>query len=330
MSIDRTSRQPSRQQAGRSIALGAALLLACAAGTARADVLVGPNGERLPGHVIEDKDGVLIFQSDFLGRITVQSDRARVERDAPPAAPEKAIAQTSQPAVSRPAAPRWSSDLEAKIGQDRGSLKTPESKVNAGWKLSRKSDVGEMNASVSYKYKNTDGELKDNDWLASVGYDRFLSADHFAAGRLLGVSELVSDGYNETATLALAWGWRFWEEPGKYLRIGPAIGYLTLKRSGQTFDGPAIGGYAHINYPLWGFAKFEGEFEGLNASAGSRYAISEIRLKRSLTERLYLALDWIYTMSRTPVETGVSSEWRWVIGWSFDPHPEKSPIIQTP
>ena len=330
MNIDRTSRQPSRHRVGRHIALAVALQLACAVGAARADVLIGPNGERLPGHVIEDKDGVLIFQSDFLGRITVQSDRARVERDAPPEAPDKSVVRTSQPAASPAAAPRWSSDIEAKIGQDRGSLKTPESTVNAGWKLSRKSDIGEMNASVNYKYKNTDGELKDNDWLASVGYDRFLSADHFATGRLLGVSELVSDGYNETATLALAWGWRFWEEPGKYLRIGPAVGYLALKRSGQTFDGPAAGVYAHINYPLWGFAKFEGEFEGLNASAGSRYAISEIRLKRSLTERLYLALDWVYTLSHTPVETGVSSEWRWVIGWSFDPRPEKAPIIETP
>src|SRR5512143_3506182 len=144
-----------------SRALRATILLVCAGcAVAHADVLVGPSGERLPGHLVEDRDGVLIFQSDFLGRITVQSDRAHVERDPAPAVADKDSAATPDKGVTQaspdaPGVPRWSSDLEATIGQDRGSLKTPENTVNAGWKLSRKSLDGEMNATINYKYKNT-------------------------------------------------------------------------------------------------------------------------------------------------------------------------------
>ena len=297
----------------------AAMLLCCAfPGEVRADVLVGPNGERLPGHVIEDKDGVLVFHSDFLGRITLQSDRARVEREPVRTDKDNAEEQAGRSATKTTAAPRWSSEVEAKIGQDRGSLKTPEDTLNGAFKLSRKSDDGELTASAKYKYKKTAEQLKDDDWLASVSYDRFLDGDRFLAGRLLGSSELTSNGYDKTGTIAAAYGWRFWEKPGRFLRIGPAAGYLSLERSGETFDGPAVGAYLRLKYPLWGRISLDAEVEQLNASAGNRYGIAEIRLKRPLTERLYVALDWLYTASHVEIESGVSSEWRWVIGWSFD------------
>jgi len=285
-----------------------------------ADVLIGPNGERLPGRVIEDRDGVLIFQSDFLGRLTVQSDRARVERDTPPAEPVKAAVHAGSGGAAN--APRWSADIEAKIGQDRGSLKTPEDTLNGALKVSRKSDDGEFTASAKYKYKKTDGQLKDDDWLASASYDRFLAADRFLVGRVLGSSELKSDGYDRTGTVAAAYGWRLWEKPGRYVRIGPAAGYLSLERGGETFDGPAVGLYMRVKYPVWGGITLDGELEQLNASAGNRYGIAEFRLKRPVTERLYVALDWLYTSSHVEIESGVSSEWRWVIGWTFDPHPD--------
>ena len=309
----------------------ATLLLWCVhIGDVRADVLIGPNGERLPGHVIEEKDGVLVFQSDFMGRITVQSDRARVEREPVPAAQDKPATQSSPAASASISAPHWTSEIEAKIGQDRGSLKTPEDTRNVALKLSRKSDDGELTASAKYKYKKTDEQLKDDDWLASVSYDRFLAGDHFLVGRLLGSSELTSNGYDKTGTIAAAYGWRLWEKPGQYLRIGPAAGYLSLERSGEKFDGPAVGLYARVKYPLWGGISFDGEVEQLNASAGNRYGIAELRLKRPLTERLYIALDWLYTASHVEIESGVSSEWRWVIGWSFDSASDNGTSAATP
>jgi len=298
-------------------------LLGASVGPANADVLIGPNGERLPGRVVEDKDGVLVFDSDFLGRIKVQSNRARVERD--PAPVTEKTRTGSQVNEIAQGSPHWASDVDVRLGADRGSLKTPEDTLDARWAISRKSDTGEFDAMIRYKYKRTDDQLKNNDWLGTVRYDRFLSSDYFATAQIIGVDELVNSSYNETGTFAIAAGWRIWEQPDKYLRIGPALGYMSLERDHQTFDGPAIGFYARSRYPLWSGAKLEWEVQALNASGGNRYAISQMRVKRALTENLYLALDWLYTWSHVPIETGVVSQWRWVLGWSFDPRRDQSP-----
>ncbi|MCE5232529.1 MAG: DUF481 domain-containing protein [Mizugakiibacter sp.] len=300
------------------------LFLLASIGIARADVLIGPNGERLPGHVIEEKDGILTFQSDFLGRIQVPSTQARIERDTPPA-PGSETARTSAQVASAPPGPRWSSDVAMKLSADRGSLKVPEDILDASWKINRQTDNGEMAGSILYKYKRTQGTLQDNDLLVSLSYDRFLSPEHFMTGRLLGLSELRSEGYDTTGTAALVWGWRLWEAPGRYLRVGPAAGYLALRRGEQNFGGAALGLYARALYPTWGNATVEGELQALSAGKGNSYVIMQARLKRPLTERLYIALDWLYTNSRIPLESGVISQWRWVIGWSFDPHPKPMP-----
>jgi len=303
------------------------LVLAAAAFGVRADMLIGPSGERLPGRFVEDKEGMVVFDSDFLGRLRVPSDRVRIERDA--ALPDTAAVPDSPPAVvseptaseseSPPRVVRWSSDLAIKVGQDRGSLKTLEDTLDGTWHLSRQTDDGETSGTISYKYKSTDHVLKDDDWLGSIRYDKFLDDDHFVNARLLGVTELQSSGYDSTATLSMAYGWRFWDEQQKYVRIGPALGVLWLKRSGQTFDGAAVGFYARGVYPLWLGALVDEELQYLNAAAGSRYALSQLRLKRPINEHLYLAVDWLYSWTHVEIESGVRSEWRWVLGWTFDP-----------
>ncbi len=190
--------------------------------------------------------------------------------------------------------------------------------MDASWKLARQTDDGELTGVLSYKYKNTDHVLKNDDWLGSISYDRFVSGDRFVNARLLGVTELADQGYDASGTFSFAYGWRLWDEPQKYLRVGPAVGYLALKRSGQTFQGVAAGFYARSLYPLWLGVVMDEELQFLDASAASRYAISQMRLKRSINEHLYLALDWLYTWSHVEIESGVRSEWRWVLGWTFD------------
>jgi len=281
-----------------------------------ADVLVGPNGERLPGHVVDEKDGVLIFQSDFLGRVQVRADMARVERDAPAAGVE--ARRSPSQATAAPTLPRFVSDLGISFGQDRGSLKTLEDKLDGTWKLSRQTADGELAGTLTYKYKRTDHALKNDDWLGSISYDKFLSEDYFLNGRALGLNELTSQGYESTGIFSLASGWRLLEEPNRYVRIGPAVGYMTLTRGGQTFDGAAIGLYARTVYPIFRRVSFEGEFQVLSAAHGNTYAISQLRLKRPLTPHLYLAVDWLYAWSHVDIESGIKSEWRWVLGWKFD------------
>jgi len=297
---------------------GVVAMLACAgSGPALADVLVGPHGERLPGHVIEEKGEYITFESDFLGRVQVRSEQAHIERDPPPPPMPGAPPASSKAAITPP---HWVFDLSLKLDQDRGSLKTPDDTFNSSGKATRASTDGELVATVDYKYRRTDNVLKDDNWLISTSYDKFLSSELFLSTRFLGVSNLTSAGYDQTATLTAAGGWRLWEAPGKYVRIGPAIGYLAIKPGGeQTFDGPAIGFYARTVYPLWLGTILDGELQVLQASAGNRYSIVQMRLKRPISEHLYVAVDWLYTLSRVEVQSGIKSEWHWVLGWSFDP-----------
>ena len=276
---------------------------------AYADTLIGPNGERLPGHVVEQKDGLLVFQSDFLGRVQVRADRARVERT-----------EAATPPPS-PTDRRWTADLGGKLTVDRGSLKTAEDDFDATLKLVRNFEQGELHATVDYNYKRTAGELKDDDWLGSLSYDHFLSPRRFTAGRLLVTTDLTSEGYERTDTLSLATGWRLWETPDRYLRIGPALGYLSMTRGDNRFNGAALGLYARAKGPLLGRTTFSSELQMLDSFGDGRYANLEFRLRHPLGQRFYLALAWNYNFSDFDIESGIKSEWRWEIGWRLGPDP---------
>jgi hypothetical protein len=293
-----------------------ALAMAFGSGAACADVLVGSNGDRVSGHVIEQSADKIVFQSDLLGRLEVPADKARIESDAP-VVPAPTSAVVARP-VDKTAGP-WSFDIGAKLNLDRGSLKTPEDKLDTNLVLVRRTADGELHANVTYQYKSTAAELRDDDWLGSIGYDHFISERRFLAGRATGTRELTSEGYDSTATVSVAGGWRLWEAPDHFLRIGPAIGYLALTRGDQRFDGPALGLYARAMTPLLGRARLTGELQLLDSLSDGRYASLELRIRQPLGERLYLAMGWNYVWSDFAIESGITSEWRWDIGWRFGP-----------
>ena len=303
----------------------------CAA-TASAEVLVGTQGERIPGRWIETRDGVITFDSPLLGRLQVPADRARVEPDAPAASaasPGNATTSTQHAAdAARAAAPTaataakaspWSFDIAVKLGADRGSLKTPEDDLDATLKLVRADAAGELHATFDYNYKRTDGVLKDDDLFASLSYDRLLSHERFLAGRGMVATELSSEGYDATRALSLAYGWRLWEGRQRYLRIGPAVGWLAMERGPERFNGAAFGLHARAQGPLWRRVDFTAELQALDSFQDGRYAALDLRLRHALGERLYLALAWNYLWSDVDIESGITSEWRWVLGWRSDP-----------
>lgn len=315
----------------RALCLAAA---ACAA-SASAEVLVGAAGERIPGRWIETRDGVIVFESPLLGRLRVPADRARVEPDAPaptavqdpppPATKAAGIAAAGRPAAhaadaaDATAAPSpWSFDIAVKLGADRGSLKTPEDDLDATLKLVRADAAGELHATVDYNYKRTDGVLKDDDLFASLTYDRLLSHERFLAGRGMVATELSSEGYDATRSLSLAYGWRLWEGRQRYLRIGPAVGWLAMERGQERFNGAAAGLYARAQGPLWRRVDFSAELQALDSFQDGRYAALDLRLRHALGERFYLALAWNYLWSDVDIESGITSEWRWVLGWRSD------------
>lgn len=307
-------------------ALAVAALLG--SGPLHADTLVGRNGDRIAGRFVEENNGTIVFVSDLFGRLEVASDQAHVEFEGAAAAapskaapPEQAVpsaASTSPAAVAGGAgSPRWSTDVGIKLNLDRGSLKTSEDRLDVRLTTVRTSVRGEWHGNLAYKFKRTEDELRDNDWLASLAYDRFVSERRFNAARLMLGNELADDGYDATATATLATGWRLWETPNHYLRIGPAVGYLAITRGDERFNGPALGLYARGMTPLWWKAQLTGELQVLDSLGDGRYGGAAFRISRPLSEHLVLSLGWDYAWTGLAVESGVTSVWRWDLSWRF-------------
>jgi hypothetical protein len=255
--------------------------------------------------------------SDLLGRVEVSAKDARVERDAPAASTPSvaSAAPAAESAANRPSP--WTVDVGVKVSVDRGSLKTADDKLDSNLVLVHRTAAGELHGNLGYQYRRTENELRDDDWLLSLGYDRFASEQRFIAGRIMATRELTSESYDATQAVSVASGWRLWEKPNHFLRIGPALGYLAITRGEERFDGPALGVYARAMTPLFGRTRLTGEMQLLDSLSDGRYASLELRLRQPLSERLYVALAWHYVWSDFTIESGITSEWRWDIGWRF-------------
>jgi hypothetical protein len=310
------------------VGLAAGLLLL--SGLAAADVLVSASGDRLKGRLLERREGVLVFESELLGRIEVSEQRARVEPD--PAAEANLAASPGEPAPdahdAAPATPeaapeakvtRWSTDLSVRLAVDRGSLETPEEDLRVALRGTRPTREGVITAGLDRRHRRTDGDLRDDDWRLESSYERFLDEQHFVAGRALAQRELNSGHDDQTHAALVAAGWRRWEGENQHLRIGPALGYLGATRSQGQFDSGALGLYATAEGPAWAKLRFGGELIVLDSLGDGRYAYLELRLRQPLGERLFLALVWNYAWSDFDIEPGVRSEWRWDLGWRFGP-----------
>lgn len=292
------------------------------AAEAHADTLVFANGDRLTGTLVSADARRIVFRSDLLGQVEVAASEARVEPAASAASAGDAtspapMATEGATASAEPDKPVWQGDFGAKLAVDRGSLKTRENDLDAALTLVRKTDVGELHAKLAYDYKRSDDVLKDDDWAASVSYDKFLGERYFTAARFLATTDLTTEGYDRTLSLSAAYGWRLWERDDRYLRVGPALGYLAITRGAERFDGPAVGFYLRAKGPVWRRTTFSSELQMLDSLGDGRYANLELRLRQPVGERLYLGVLWNYVWSDFDIESGIRSEWRWEVGWRF-------------
>lgn len=277
---------------------------------ARADTLVGENGDRLQGRLVASEDGHYVFDSDAFGRLRIPVHRAVLEAAPVAASPDRQ--PTPDPA---PAPAPWSIELGLDLGADRGSLETRENEFDASLRVVRTGRRGELHGNLAYGYTRTEDRLKDDDVSATVTYDHWLSERHFASWRLVGASELTSEGYDLTRTAGVAWGWRLFERPDRYLRIGPAAGYLWIERGPESFQGSALGLYARGKGPVAGRITYDGELQWLDSFDDGGYANLLFRLQHPLARNLKLGLVWRYVWNDVDVESGVSSEWRWELTW---------------
>lgn len=294
---------------------GAAAMMLClalclASTTAGADTLVAANGDRVSGRLVEDKGGRIVFDSDLFGRLELASDQVRVERAESPTA-----SAATPPIAAAPADPaKWTLDLGLKLGVDRGELDSYEDRVDGRLVLDRKTARGELHGTASYKYK-ADDNLDDDDWAAALAYDQFLSDTRFRSARLRLSSELTNDQYDNTQVASVAGGWRLWETPEHYLRIGPALGYVSATRGDESFRGAFVGVYARGKASLPYLGQLTGELQLADTMGDGRYADLDIRLRKPLTDRLFVAVGWSYVWSEFAIESGYQSEWRWELGW---------------
>ena len=295
----------------RTALLTAVLLAVLLPLTANADVLIGANGERLVGRVIKQKNGIIHFDSETLGRIKVPADKVRLE-----SAAQESVAV---PVVVAESAAQWHAEVSGKLSLDRGSLQTPEERLDMSFKLDRLTEKHAFYSTVSYNYKRKNDQLDDDDWLLSISDDKFISDDRILSARLLATQELTSTGTDDTLTLSAAYGWRLWETPEHYLRIGPALGYLSLTRDTGEFKGPAAGLYARALWPVLAKSTFSAELQALESFDDGSYVNLEMRLRRPLSEHFFVGVGWNYSWSDVELESGVTSKWRWDFGWKLDP-----------
>ncbi len=295
----------------RTVLVTAALLAGLLPLTANADVLIGANGERLVGRVIKQKNGIIHFDSETLGRIKVPADKVRLESTAPDAvaAPETAAVLTAQ----------WHAEVSGKVSLDRGSLQTPEERLDMSFKLDRKTESHAFYSTLAYNYKRKNDVLDDDDWLLSLSDDKFISDERILSARLLATQELTSTGTDDTLTLSAAYGWRLWETPERYLRIGPALGYLSMTRDTGEFKGPAAGLYTRALWPVFAKSTFSAELQALESFNDGSYVNLEMRLRRPLSKHFFVGVGWNYAWSDVELESGVTSKWRWDFGWNLDP-----------
>jgi hypothetical protein len=306
-----------------AVRLGLATVLLLLPGFTHADVLVSASGDRLKGRLVERRDGMLVFESQLLGRVEVSAEQAVIEPDPVSADsaddPDAASVPVKAAAPPEVRPPGWSSDVGVRLSVDRGSLETPEDDLRVSVKSRRPTPNGVISTGIEYRHKLTDDVLKDDDWDIEMGYQRFFGADHFVAGRLLAQRALTSEGYEETQAALVAAGWRWWEAKDQHLRVGPALGYLNARRHQGHLDAPALGLYATAEGQAWARVRFSSELVLLDTLGDGRYANVELRLRQPLGDRLYLALVWDYAWSDFDIEPGVRSEWRWDLGWRFGP-----------
>lgn len=57
----------------------------------------------------------------------------------------------------------------------------------------------------------------------------------------------------------------------------------------------------------------------LDSMGDGRYATLQMRARRPLGDRLFIAMAWEYEWSDFSIESGITSEWRWEVGWRLGP-----------
>jgi putative salt-induced outer membrane protein YdiY len=324
-----------------------------ASGTA-SDVLVGPNGERIPGTLVSERDGWIEFDSILLGRLRVEADRVRVERKStgsveprvataaarsvgpndlnrevgdatPTAAPAAAAPLLPGGAAPAPILARigwvpdgWTQSAGLSARVLGGSREDDKVESTVEYKAQRGQGANVSSFDVRYSREREEGVVSENDWRVSLRHEYEFGDRRFSVGSFTHRGDLDDDERKLSRSFAAGSGWRLVETERVNLRLAPGYAFVRVRdaRGPGSGDGPA----AYLRVAWRPFGSFE--LSGTTMVAASRKALgrnfvdANARIDWPLTEHLGFAVRWDYTRNEFDFDTGDASNLHFLLTWS--------------
>ena len=232
--------------------------------SARADVLVLANKDRLTGTVLREEHGMIVFRSDLLGEITVSSELARVELPKPTVAEKK---QPKKPDASykfRPLDLRsaakdpvqvdkaertpWIRRFE--LGLTSQSGRAEKSDVAVNFEAGRRSSRSEARFQARYLYGESDDTQTSDLVESSLRLRRNLSRTLFAQSSTRASRDAIKN-IDLDGEQGLGLGHNFINTPNMVLAFG--AGAAARYREEATLEGEwdyLVDGFQDFRYEL--------------------------------------------------------------------------------
>jgi hypothetical protein len=325
-----------------------------AASDTASDILVGPNGERIPGTLVSEQDGWIEFDSILLGRLRVEADRVRIERkstasvepriDADAARPggpndlnregveakPNAAPTAAAPLLSRGLAPApilarigwvpdgWTQSVGLSARVLGGSREDDKVEATVEYKAQRGDGDNASSFDLRYSREREEGVVSENDWRVSLRHEYEFGDRRFSVGSFTHRGDLDGDERKLSRSLAGGSGWRLVETDRVNLRLAPGYAFVRVRdaRGSGSGDGPA----AFVRVAWRPFGTFELSGTGIIAASrsalGRNFVDANARIDWPLTEHLGVAVRWDYTLNEFDFDTGDASNLHFLLTWT--------------
>ena len=249
-----------------------------AASDTASDVLVGPNGERIPGTLVSERDGWIEFDSILLGRLRVEADRVRIERKstgsveprvataaARPGGPNdlnregveakpNAAPTAAAPLLSRGLAPApilarigwvpdgWTQSVGLSARVLGGSREDDKVEATVEYKAQRGDGDNASSFDLRYSREREEGVVSENDWRVSLRHEYEFGDRRFSVGSFTHRGDLDGDERKLSRSLAGGSGWRLAETDRVNLRLAPGYAFVRVRDARGSGSGDSPGG----------------------------------------------------------------------------------------
>lgn len=270
-----------------------ALVTIAAVSTAHSqDVLQLPNGASLPGKLISIEDGMILFEADFIGEISVSSDEATViegaapmtelaaedvtvvtDTDADPVG-ELVVTETQEediPGISEPAAEwwefwnwnllsdKWSGDVTLGFTDVSSNVKSQEVRFNAKATY-QMTEIDQFQWEGYYQFKEQDNQSSTDRYGTSLRYRRDISERLFIQSlNKYDIDRIKKIRHNLQNSVGL--GWRAIDTEKVKLNLVPGIGSQYIDQAGPSGWFFKLNAYQDFQWIIWRDLTFDQRFD---------------------------------------------------------------------